>query len=379
MGCRLAPHVHPLLAEPTSEQRQLLQVIYRGRTLASSATERRWPIFQYVEQQLSLEHGVDAMDTIASSPPLGGFGGAYGWTWSGRNQPEDEVGLTVAGMMHVADAEREVALFLDVLTVLVSDQRSFEPSPTEVVVVQVSASELRDCLRPHWRLDAASLANIRDILSHEPATWHCQATPEDDWTLTLSPFLRRFAGLDTQETYLERVIEIMGSAGAEPEPLFPSPLSLPEAIDYLNAIWRLQTGHALIRIGRAEAAAKLVLDCSGSDEFDSRLSALCSILDSMQVPDQPASKLVNLRAYLQGELAEDSAARATVAVDDLRALFDLRVWRQHAGTETRAALGMERLGISLPVVDWGHAWLLVRARAVAALSAIREEVETLAA
>jgi hypothetical protein len=58
-------------------------------------------------------------------------------------------------------------------------------------------------------------------------------------------------------------------------------------------------------------------------------------------------------------------------------LFDLRVWHQHTGTESRAARGMRRLRISLPVYDWGSAWRHIQARTVAALSAVREETETL--
>ena len=38
---------------------------------------------------------------------------------------------------------------------------------------------------------------------------------------------------------------------------------------------------------------------------------------------------------------------------------------------------MSRLGISLPVYEWGSAWHHIQARTVAALSALREEVETL--
>ncbi|HTP27213.1 MAG TPA: hypothetical protein VMK12_16365 [Anaeromyxobacteraceae bacterium] len=163
----------------------------------------------------------------------------------------------------------------------------------------------------------------------------------------------------------------------EPPPLYPPPLSLPEAIDYLNAIWRLHADRALIRIGRAEAGAKLVLDCANADEFESRLSALCSILGAVAIPDREENKLFNLREYLQTTLTEESAARAVEAVDDLRALFDLRVSRRHTGTEDRAARGMNRLGISLPVYDWGAAWHHIQARTVAALSALREEVETL--
>ncbi len=36
---------------------------------------------------------------------------------------------------------------------------------------------------------------------------------------------------------------------------------------------------------------------------------------------------------------------------------------------------MARLGLSLPVFDWGAAWAQVQARAVATLSALREEIE----
>jgi hypothetical protein len=38
---------------------------------------------------------------------------------------------------------------------------------------------------------------------------------------------------------------------------------------------------------------------------------------------------------------------------------------------------MSRLGIVLPVVDWAEAWQKVQARTVAALAALREEIETL--
>ena len=69
------------------------------------------------------------------------------------------------------------------------------------------------------------------------------------------------------------------------------------------------------------------------------------------------------------------ASASLEAVDDLRALFGLRVWRQHAGTEDRAARGVSRLGISLPVYECGAARQHMQSRTVAALSAGREEAE----
>lgn len=51
--------VHPLLGELTVEQKYLLDLIYRGRGLANSVNERRWPFFQYVEQELYRQHELD--------------------------------------------------------------------------------------------------------------------------------------------------------------------------------------------------------------------------------------------------------------------------------------------------------------------------------
>ena len=231
------------------------------------------------------------MLVLADCPTIGGpaSGGQYGWTWCQTRQPDDEIVLTVAGMAHVPAASDEVNLFLHVLAVLVGAQRSFEPSPTDVQTVTITAQEVKDRL-PHL-VSKPVLADVPGLLRHEPATWHCNAQSSGDrWVLALSPFLRPFSHLETKQEYLERVIEVTTPVAPEPPPLYPSSLSLPEAIDYLNAIWHLHAGRPLIRIGRAEAAAKLVLDCAGADEFDSRLSALCGILDGVDLPDREESK-----------------------------------------------------------------------------------------
>ena len=358
----------------------MLELIYEGRRLANSATQRRWPIFQYVEQELQVRYELDLMHMLETCPAIGGqvSGGNYGWAWSNTRQPGDEIGLTVAGMAHVARAEDEVQVFLGALSVLVEAQRSFKPSPTELMQVKVGVVHLGEAIaHSGYSFSPAGLSSLANTLRHEPATWNCQASEtDDDWTLTVSPFVRRYSGLDSVEAYLGRVIERLTPPAAPAEALYPSPLSLPEAIDYLNAVWRLHADHALMRIGRAEAAAKLGLDAATVDEFESRLSGLCAILDGLTLPGG-GHKLTDLDAYLRDKLAEESAGRATEALGDLRALFGLRVWRQHEGTERRASEAMTRLGISLPVYDWGTAWRHVRARAVAALSALREEIETL--
>lgn len=155
-----------------------------------------------------------------------------------------------------------------------------------------------------------------------------------------------------------------------------SSLALAEAIDYLNAIWRLHAGQPLFRIARAEAAAKLTQPCATADEFDARLSALCGILDQLQLPGaNGGNKLTDLAGYLAEHLPSSSRPRAAAAVRDLQSLFGLRAWRQHPGTDRRGAIAIERLGVALPTTDWGTAWEMLRSRVVGALAALREEID----
>jgi hypothetical protein len=392
--------VHPLLAEPTNDQALLLAAIYKGREYAglptfkrvnSRGVERvgqpsRWPPFQYVESMLYREHQLDARAILATCSTINGPGGSYGWVWHQPTNPlglsfDSHLELTVSGMTHVEDARYEVEAFLDMLGVLIHHERAFVPSPVVAEEITLTAGEVRAALKQkmngEWDLDQKALDSLRDCLKHEPATWCCGHTDVAPWSLTLSPFLRAYSGIGTGRGYLERVVEVYAPVEPPAGPLYPSPLSLPEAIDYLNAVWRVHADAPMFRIGRAEAAAKLVLDCATVEEFESCLSGLCSILDSVSLPDGGGKKLIDLDGYLKGVLDDDSAERASKAIGDLRAMFDVRVGRQHAGTDARGRRGMNRLGIAPPVYDWGEAWQHVQRRAVAALSALREEVETL--
>ena len=137
------------------------------------------------------------------------------------------------------------------------------------------------------------------------------------------------------------------------------------------------SGEALFRISRAEAAAKLALDCGSVDELESRLSAFAGILGEIRLPGcEGNQKLVDLRDRLDQLLDRDSSARANAAVDDLRAVVALRVWRQHPGTDKAGRQAAQRLGVTLPSEDWSGTWGRLISRSVEALSAIREEIET---
>jgi hypothetical protein len=293
-----------------------------------------------------------------------------------------QVGLTIAGMRPMRQMASKVEMFLDALQYLVQKERSFDPSPTQVQTVVATSTEIGAHLAtpsPRRHITPTTMSFIRDQLQTEPSTWSCQIPQPlaDEWTVRLSPFLRRYVGLLDADDYVQRVIEQISPAAVGFPVLYPTGLALPEAIDYLNAVWRLRCQQPLFRVSRAESAAKLALPCNGADEFDARLSALCSIIDVANLPDRPENKLTDLATYLSSQLPEDSSYRTAEAIDDLRAIFDLRVWRQHSGTEGRLRRGMRRLGVELPTYDWDAAWNLIAHRCVAALNAIREEAEGL--
>jgi hypothetical protein len=390
---------------PAERQQALLNTIYKGRDIAghpgyarvddpgpwSVGRPSRWPRFLYVQTMLYRHTGLDAREVLAEATtiPLRGVG-RYGWTWTPRGHnvdsinDHDEVGLTVAGMSHVPAAHDEVAVFLDVLNILVAAARNTLPEPTDTQPPVISRGELRLLLQPRWQVQQQvnpwAIEGIPPMLVREPATWLCgaptQPEEDEDWTLILSPFLWRFEAVHSVDAYVERVEEVLGQPEPTGTPLYPSSLSLPEAIDYLNAVWKLHAHAPLFEIRRAEAAAKLALDCGTADELDARLSALYAILDHLSVPGDASNKLVDLKPYLRSKLPEDSVDQTDSAIDDLRAILRLRAYRQHPNAD-RWREAMNRLGVELPTSDWAGAWRQLQSRAVSALGVIREAVDQL--
>ena len=305
--------MHPLLAEHTPEQAQLLTTILEGRwklnppnyTLGVEPSDGRklWPNFQYVERTLYRQYKLSAREVLSTYPVLRGAGGDYSWVWAEYPlRDESSIGVTVTGMRHVEGAAELAGVFLHMLKSMVVAELAFVPSPAEVLPVTLATETAKLLLKQlDQRLDIGPRAfdDIRELLRHEPATWHSVAS-ENEWTL--SPFLRSYRDIETLQQYVERVVEVYTPPQPDPEPLHPSSLSLPEAIDYLNLVWHNHANAPLIRISRAESAVRIALDCATADEFESRISALCTILGSLDVPGRDESRLIDLRAYVTEKL-----------------------------------------------------------------------------
>ncbi len=377
----------PIAARPTGHQVRLLSTIWNAY-----AQTGRWPTFDYVERTLygrAPNLSLNAQEVILDCPWIVRPHGlaAYGWVWASNSQHwslnrDESLGLTVAGMHALPSspeyraAHRYVEAFLWALTTIVAAELSADPDPQGVVDVRVRETDLADKMPPHVRADVPML---KDVLDREPPTVRRVRTPEPGtWAVDPELRIRLYNRIDSVDAYLSAVAEDVAPAGAQPTPVAPSALSLPEAIDYLNEVWHRRAGAPLFDIRRADAAAKCALGCASKDEFDSRLSAVGEILAHMRLPGSDRDRLlIDLQQGLPPQLPDEAADRATGAIDDLRLLLSLRTWRQHSGTEPakRARAAMARVGIQLPTNDWGGAWGRIQAFAVAALNALREEVE----
>ncbi len=376
--------MNPLTVEPTSAQARLLEVVW-----TAYSRFQVWPIFRYVEATLFGEpKPLDARTVLLDCPRVGvGIGPAhYGWAWVENAhlvspQPGDRVGLTVAGMGRLRQAEGEVQLFLRGLQSLVRAGRSFRPSPSEVQLVEVTSDDVRRVLfppRPGHGSGSDRVTRLGDLLRHEPSTWGCvQKQPgSDKWTAKPESFLVAYDGLASVDAYVDQLVAQIAPPRPQPPPPQLSSLALHEAIDYLNAVWRVTEHKDLCRIPRAAAAAKLAGDCTSSDDFDARLTALYGIFSELVVPGTKDTKPGALKPYLRRRLPPSGPPRAMVAVGDLQDFLSLRASRAHPGVD-RGVPAMRRLGVELPTDDWEGAWRTLAVRMVTALNALREEVELL--
>jgi hypothetical protein len=382
--------MNALLVNPSDDQRQLLRVIWESRL-----SEGAWPIYDFVERTL-YQQGIrpNAWTVISECPWVrleSGFS-HYGWTWQYRGlatapPPDDLIGLSVLGLFH-AGALYEAGMFIGALRYLVHAEQQFAPSPKTVPKVEVSAADIAPSLFPRPPLSgvtggirAADLALLGDLLRREPSTrayMDQTLVPADgNWTVTPKPFIRAYEGIKDIEGYAERLVAELSPPRAASLPETVSSLALPEAIDYLNAIWHLRFHQELFGIPRCTAAVELTHDCQTSLDFDSRVTALYGIFSQIRIPGGTKNgKPTSLKKFLARHPTLKGQPAATAAVEVMETFLKARAWRQHVdAVEGIAAMG--QLGVKLPTEDWEGAWRTIRARMVESVNALREQVDLL--
>lgn len=181
----------------------------------------------------------------------------------------------------------------------------------------------------------------------------------------------------------ERIVEPVEAAT---EPLL-SPLSLPEQLDFLDAVWRVAFQQPLLKLESTAHAAGLALGCSSRDELTARLSDLADVLNGLRVPNEllgsggagVRGSLTRIERALEAtRLDQDGKDRVATAMASLRSVVRIRVGLQHADATHELHEHFDKLKIAYPSTDWRRTWHQVRARTIDALVLVRNEVRRLA-
>jgi hypothetical protein len=152
------------------------------------------------------------------------------------------------------------------------------------------------------------------------------------------------------------------------------PLQLPEAVDYLDTVWRLLFGRdrRVVRSGGVADIAALMLPCHSREEFESRLSDLADLLKRLDVAEELLPEgsriardhtLERVKATLLHRTEGVDADEVESAVSLLQAANRIRIGQQHAAATRRTQESFDLLGVDYPTDDWGVAWSKVRSAA----------------
>lgn len=366
-----------LLASLTDEQ-----AFFLGCAWTPYQEHHQWPIFDYIEAECD-KQGIDARQTLASFPqyPLTSVQGfQYEHVWYNSHIPaaDTPILLRVLGLWHIADPfALEIADgFLRVLDFLIDRRVTAQYEPFKLNKVSVTGDDVAARF-PEMSPVVASF--LPELLIHEPTTWYgVQKTDTNGgWCIDLQRNILRYQGLSTVVDYLNRVSELLTPPEIPAEPAIPSPLDLPAALDYFNAVWQLHFDRKqpIIRLFGAERIARLAFEVGTAEEFSAQVSCIADILKNMQVSGQGKTPLARLRLYLQS-LPSDSFNRVDMAIDTLANIADVRnALFQHGGTEHKGVGALSQLGITYPITDWQYAWVTIQHRMISALTAIREEIQ----
>lgn len=339
-----------------------------------------FPLFDYVDRVL-YEQGLDAEALIASLPSLGTHT-IYGLVRPANQRlwrPEETIQLTIAGLRRCSKGEEDVAAFMHTLQLLTAAEADSPRDPFETTETSLTSEQIARHLEFGGFNAEGALRRLRTLLAFEPPdAISATGGTDEEWSLRVSRRVRRYRGVSAVEEYLTLVVEAFAPPEKAARLGFVSTLSLPEAMDFLDAVWELRWGERLFNLPSATSIVQLSQPCTTADEFASRLNVLNDILARMRIPSSQRNSeegtLKRLEGFLSTEATEGDASRIREALLDLKAAVAIRAGGAHTGARVRSIEGFSRLGLSFPPTGWEEAWHVVEARTVAALNTLREEI-----
>ena len=336
-----------------------------------------WPIYQYVQGRLALKD-IDIDTTISSLPRIEEGVGAYAAVRPrlAGYRPEDELRLTAAGLAHAPELSLARNMFVAALRYLVKRRLTAVYSPREVLDVVVPGAELEDAVS---EIGGRCLPLLRGILEREPGIQVDRGdSGSDSWLVRPSPHIHRLRGVETTDQYLARLRNWLNPPVPE-SPVLTSPLAISAAIDYLEVVWRLETGGPLFQLPTAERLTRLAFPVGTMDELADRLTTLGEVLKGMRVPGMPGGAgghaLQRLVPYLKTLRKEADVLSVQLAKEELESITKVRNAMQHSGAVDGSVAGLTRLGIPFPIPSPGSAWDQVTFHFVKSINDIRDFIQ----
>lgn len=375
--------------KPNDEQLQLINAIYRP-----FADNGEWPLWSYVDFVLD-QQDIDAAEVLRTLPQIRHPDPVqhqirYALTWhdSGLSQPNhnNTIGLTAAGLRHVPDADPLLRTFVAAIAHIDTQIRGLTPSPYEEIRATLPPEGLAEALLTASIDDAAAppveitLRKLRELLRREPTLGSMvngDGSIHVGWA-TISA-VRALRGIADADEYLDRVAARVCPDMPAPAPAISwSPLDLPNAIGYLDAVWRVAfKAHLFVDLDPA-SVARLTQPCCHEGDFNSLMSALADVLSRAAPPGVPhppeRAQLEAVRRDMEGRLQPPAVDRIRDSLNTLIKLRQIRNSSQHSDARHKAVTRFAEVGLTFPPYDWPATWMQVVVVAKGALDAIREEV-----
>ncbi|SLK12137.1 hypothetical protein [Arthrobacter sp. P2b] len=362
--------------------------------------EPAWPTWDFVSRKVYETHPevTDAFEVLQSLPKVAtgrSNMASYGLVWWGGSveglppQLNVHVGLTIAGL-HALGRETSGRATADDLVNVVQQialaDAELEPKPMEVIEGKHPLKNFTKHLRSTHMAKPFEFSDrlTTSVLRQEFTPIQVEG---DDLIAKSGAWLRSYIEVADSAQYLD-VVNGKALAFHKPEELV-SPLTLVQTLDYLTHVLlthpKWTNGTRLVTAPDLESASLLGLPAVSRSDYDTRMTALFTVVDQFKIPKvelvdgkEVVGTLNRLTAWFNQSLDEPARSEAIAALKVIRDARVLRNERQHSGLDSRAAAIAARGRFGLPPVttDWAGAWNQVRVRVATALDDIRRSVQS---
>lgn len=418
---------HSLLVDLTPEQVDLLRVIAWPLRSGRATDDQGWPVWDGVRRRFAHDQPEIDIEQVLSSlprlPPSQHWPTGYGlwWRWDPKRSPftpmaDEQVGLTIAGLLTLARHDGAPALVADLIVGLIREAAGKDAAVSieemwNVVDERLDGRQRLGSIGAGGLIQLAgakadgepvestvSVTVIGRVLCREYRPLATNLPPRDFQIPYGQGYLRPFLQVRDAVDYLDR-IALLAQRDAV-TPTHSAPLPLPETLDFLAYVlhaeptWKTSNGKLLTAgQGLISPVAGLGAPATTQAEFLNRVSALWTVLGALNVPTPTDADLAihgwkekgslnSLQIWLENRFGEKLYAELVAEeFKIIRAAQKTRTYGAHPSGSTARDVkdALARFGLPFPILDWPAAWETIVSRLAGAFDSIRVSLISLGA